>query len=437
MDIRSTILSYCSAGIFLLSATGTVHADDTTLSIAQAVALVQADNPGLAEMQARARAAAAIPSQLSTLPDPVLSFNAVNLPTNTFNLSQEAMTQLLVGLSQAVPFPGKLALKEEAATHEAEAVSHSVEEMRLSLIRDVKSSWWQLFYLDRALDIVRVNQDLLRQFVKIAETKYKVGQGLQQDVLLAQVELSRLLDSEIQLTGMRRSEAARFNALVNRQGNSPVTIPGNIERHLPELLPEEKLYRMAEDARPLLAGQRNRIDAARSRVDLAEKDYFPDFNLNAGYGARSGFNPDGSARADFVSFGVAMNLPIYTDSKLSKAVDQRKAELLGQNYRLQDTWLEVQKTITAARADFEQARQQVSLFDTGIIPQSQQTVASMSVGYQVNKVDFLNLVRAQLTLYNYETQYWKALAMANQALAKLVAAVGKETIVQGKNDEDE
>lgn len=435
--MRSTILSYCAAGIFLLSATGTVHADDTTLSIAQAVALVQADNPGLAEMQARARAAAAIPSQLSTLPDPVLSFNAVNLPTNTFNLSQEAMTQLLVGLSQAVPFPGKLALKEEAATHEAEAVSHSVEEMRLSLIRDVKSSWWQLFYLDRALDIVRVNQDLLRQFVKIAETKYKVGQGLQQDVLLAQVELSRLLDSEIQLTGMRRSEAARFNALVNRQGNSPVTIPGNIERHLPELLPEEKLYRMAEDARPLLAGQRNRIDAARSRVDLAEKDYFPDFNLNAGYGARSGFNPDGSARADFVSFGVAMNLPIYTDSKLSKAVDQRKAELLGQNYRLQDTWLEVQKTITAARADFEQARQQVSLFDTGIIPQSQQTVASMSVGYQVNKVDFLNLVRAQLTLYNYETQYWKALAMANQALAKLVAAVGKETIVQGKNDEDE
>ena len=393
-----------------------------------AVEMTVRNNPGLAEMQTRAIAAAAIPSQAGTLPDPMLSFNAVNLPTNTFNLSQEPMTQLQIGLSQAIPFPGKLALREEAVQHEAEAVSNSVEELRLTLVRDVKSTWWQLFYLDRALDIVRLNQDLLRQFVKIADTKYKVGQGLQQDVLLAQVELSKLLDLEIQLTGARRNEAARFNALLNRPGNRPATVPREVDIRLPKIPGEDKLYRLAEEARPILAQQRNRINAARSRLDLAEKDYYPDFNLNAGYGFRSGNNTNGSARADFASVGLAMNLPIYTERKLDKAVDQRNAELLGQTYNLQDTWLQVQTMITAARADFEQARDQVSLFNTGIIPQSRQTVNSMFAGYQVNKVDFLNLVRAQLTLYNYETQYWKALAAANQALAKLAAAVGKETI---------
>lgn len=401
---------------------------DAPITEQAAVEMTVHNNPGLAELQARASAAAAIPSQVGTLPDPVLSFNSLNLPTNSFNLSQEPMTQQQIGLSQAIPFPGKLALREETAQHEAEAVTDSVDELRLSLIRDVKSSWWQLFYLDRALDIVRLNQDLLRQFVKIAQTKYKVGEGLQQDVLLAQVELSRLLDLEIQLTGARRNEAARFNALLNRPGNRPATVPREVDTRLPEIPEEEKLYRLAEEARPLLAQQRSRIDAARSRLDLAKKDYYPDFSLNAGYGFRSGNNTDGSARPDFATIGLAMNLPIYTERKLGKAVDQRNAELLGQTYNLQDIRLQVQRMITAARADFEQARDQVSLFNTGIIPQSRQTVASMLAGYQVNKVDFLNLVRAQLTLYNYETQYWKALASAHQALAKLAAAVGKQTI---------
>lgn len=401
---------------------------DAPITEQAAVEMTVHNNPGLAELQARASAAAAIPSQAGTLPDPMLSFNSLNLPTNSFNLSQEPMTQQQIGLSQAIPFPGKLALREETAQHEAEAVTNSVDELRLSLIRDVKSSWWQLFYLDRALDIVRLNQDLLRQFVKIAETKYKVGEGLQQDVLLAQVELSRLLDLEIQLTGARRNEAARFNALLNRPGNRPATVPREVDTRLPEIPEEEKLYRLSEEARPLLAQQRSRIDAARSRLDLAKKDYYPDFNLNAGYGFRSGNNTDGSPRADFATIGLAMNLPIYTERKLGKAVDQRNAELLGQTYNLQDITLQVQRMITAARADFEQARDQVSLFNTGIIPQSRQTVASMLAGYQVNKVDFLNLVRAQLTLYSYETQYWKALAAAHQALAKLAAAVGKQTI---------
>tara|TARA_R110002073_G_scaffold220860_2_gene380997 strand:- start:214 stop:591 length:378 start_codon:yes stop_codon:yes gene_type:complete len=125
-----------------------------------------------------------------------------------------------------------------------------------------------------------------------------------------------------------------------------------------------------------------------------------------------------------------MNLPIFTDTKQRKAVDQRTSELLEQNFRLQDLRLTIQANITDTMADYRRALDQSELFKTGILPQARQTVASMLAGYQVNKVDFLNLVSAQITLYNYETRYWQVLSEANQALARLIAAVGEETVYE-------
>ncbi len=205
----------------------------TVLRLDEAVAIAIADNPNLAQMQARYEAMTAIPSQVATLPDPVLSFNAMNLPTDTFNTGQEPMTQMQVGISQRFPYPGKLALKEQESSFEAEAALNTVDETRLRLIRDVRSSWWTLHYLDQALETVARNQQLLRQFVEIARTKYEVGSGMQQDVLLAQLELSKLLDQKIQLTGARRREAARLNRLIDRPTPDAIALPDTVNRTLP------------------------------------------------------------------------------------------------------------------------------------------------------------------------------------------------------------
>jgi cobalt-zinc-cadmium efflux system outer membrane protein len=125
-----------------------------------------------------------------------------------------------------------------------------------------------------------------------------------------------------------------------------------------------------------------------------------------------------------------MNLPIFTDTKQQKAVDQRNKELLQRKFNLRDKWNRVRAEISTAYSYYQKSSQQVELFKSGIIPQARQTVASMLAGYQVDKVDFLNLVRSQITLYNYETQYWKAVTEANQALAELTAVVGKEEIYE-------
>ncbi len=399
------------------------------LTLDAATKLAVQNNPDLAQMQARAEAMAAIPSQVSTLPDPEISFNANNLPTNTFNTGQEDMTMIGPGISQAIPFPGKLALRGEAADFDAAAALQNVTEARSWLISNVKNTWWRIFFLDQALLIVKNNQDLLRQFVQIASTKYEVGEGLQQDVLLAQLELSNLLDQQLILEGARRNAIAQLNALLDREANKPVILPEEVNEQLPGIISEVALYQLAESSRALLASKHESVNAAQTRLDLARKDYYPDFKFGAFYGFR-GDRPTGVDRADFLTLNMSMNIPIFLDRKQAKAVDQRNSELMQQKYVLQDEWNKVRAQISQNYSDFQRAREQVTLFKTGIIPQARQTVASMLAGYQVNKVDFLNLVRSQIALLNNELQYWQAFTEANQALAQLTAAVGKEKIYE-------
>jgi cobalt-zinc-cadmium efflux system outer membrane protein len=402
---------------------------ESVLTLKAATEQAVQGNPDLAQMQARAQAMAAIPSQMGTLPDPEISFNAMSLPTNSFNTRQEDMTQLGAGISLAIPFPGKLALREQAAAFEAEAASENVTELRWRLLNEVKTSWWLIFYLDRAIQIVDSNHALLKQFVQIARTKYEVGEGLQQDVLLAQLELSKLLDQQLILKASRRNAAASLNALLDKPANAELRLPEKVELQLPTIKQENLLYQQAETSRAILEGNRQGINAAQSRLELAKKDILPDFNLGASYGARAN-TPAGDKRADLLSFNLSMNVPIFAAQKQAKAVDQRTSELMQEQYALQDQWNKVRSQISQGYNDYRRAKDQVVLFETGIVPQARQTVASMLAGYQVNKVDFLNLVRTQITLLEYETQYWKAFTEANQSLAQLSAAVGQEEIYE-------
>ena len=419
------------ASLSLISMTHSVFAARATdsqkiLLVEDAVAIALAENPGLAAMKIRAEALAAIPSQKGALPDPRLSLNVLNFPTDSFDFTQEAMTQLQIGFSQTLPFPGKLALSVAAAEHDTNAAHLSVDEMRLKLVRDVKTVWWNLYFTDRALEIVTRNVELLRQFVDVAQTKYKVGKGLQQDVLLAQLELSKLHDQNIQLRGIRRNQSVQLNTLLDQPTNSLLQLPQRVSESLAEVANEERLLALAQEARPVLAAAQSNIEAARARLGLAKKDSSPDFIVGAAYGYRGGENLDGSDRADLLSITLSMNLPIYAGAKQDKIVDQRTSQVLQNQYQLYDVRGIVAAEVSQSLADYQRYREQARLLKQGIIPQAGQTVASMLAGYQVNKVDFLNLLRAQLTLFNYETRYWKAFSQANQAQARLMAAIGNK-----------
>ena len=187
----------------------------------------------------------------------------------------------------------------------------------------------------------------------------------------------------------------------------------------------------AGSARALVDVQRDLVEAARKRLELAKRDYYPDFKLGVGYGNRQGFDAfRGTDRPDFVSVMLSFTVPIYSGSKQSKAVEQRTHEVSQRNYVFNNTLRTVQSAISRGLAEYFAARDQVVLLETAIIPQAQQTVASMLAGYQVNQVDFLNLVNTQITLYNAQINYWESLSRAKQALAKVASAVGAETLYE-------
>lgn len=399
----------------------------SVLQLSKAVSVALRDNPNLAKIQARYNALSQIPDQRGSLADPMLMLNAMNVPTDTFDLDQEAMTQMQIGISQAIPFPGKLSLRKKASEYDARAQGYLVKEAKQQIIWHVKHTWWQLYFIDRSLDVIKTNQDLFRQFIDVAKKKYEVGKGLQQDVLLAQLELSKLLDKDIQLKALRRNEAIKLNILMDVSPLNKIVLPTKVKEVIPVPKSETELYKVAKSTRPILSSMKEKVSASETRLDLAETGFFPDFKVDVMYGHRQGKNPammGGGDRSDFLSAKFGVSIPLYAASKQSKEVQQREQEVIESKYDMQDEHNKVYQEITIALTNYNQAKEQYLLYKSGIIPQAEQTVSSMLSGYQVNKVDFLNLIRSQVTLFNYEVQYWKAFTDTKKANARLVAAIG-------------
>lgn len=391
-----------------------------SLSLQQAVELGLEQNPSLAAVKARAAAMAEAVPQAGALADPRLSIGLANLSGGSLSLDKDPMSQLQIGFSQPLPFPGKRALQEEAAQFRADAAEQGSDELRLQLLLDIKQIWWQVFYIEHAQQAVEGNRDLLRQLIETAQTLYSVGRGQQQDVLLARLELARLDDEVLRLRQLRVESVIRLNSLLNRPVSVAVNLPEKLDHSLPATsFSEQQLQAEAVAQRPALQASQARVEAARSQRQLSAKQQYPDFAVGATYGMRDG-------RDDLTSVQFSMNLPLYAGRKQSRAEDQRQAELIAAQQQLRETELQVMAEVSLALSRYQRAQDRVTLFETVILPQAQQTVEAMLAGYQVNKVVFANLIQAQTTLQNYQTQYWQVVTAAHQALAALDAALGKE-----------
>ena len=167
------------------------------------------------------------------------------------------------------------------------------------------------------------------------------------------------------------------------------------------------------------------LDAAQSKVNLANQDFYPDFTVGGGYAFRQN-NLMGQSRSDFSSVQLSMNVPIYAYRKQAKAVDQRKSEFLQEQYSLKDEHHKIQAEIAAKAVDYQRTKEKLLLLEHEIIPQAQQTVASLLAAYPVGQSNFTDLLRTQLSVFQYQVQYWQALSDTQQLLAELSAAIGEE-----------
>ena len=359
--------------------------------------------------------------QAFALEDPMLGLGIISLPTN-FSFRDEDMTMKEVSISQKFPFPGKRPLMREMAEKEAEAVFTEVQEKANRIVKEVKATYYQLSYNYRSTEITERNKEILENFAKIAETQYAVGMGIQQDVLKAHVEVSKMVDELIMLGQRRRALEAKLIALLNRSPESSMGKPEEvIYQKIPFLI--EELQKAAIETNPTLKGMKKMIEAKEKAYALAKREYYPDLTARFAYGQRD--NGPEMKRRDMLTGMVEINIPIFYKSKQDRKVAEAKADIQSTEAQYQAMRNEIQFMITDMTTMIQRVERQLELYKTGIIPQATLQIGSAMSAYRVNKADFMTLLDSQMTLYKYELEYHLALMEYEKNVANLEAAVGK------------
>ncbi len=395
--------------------------DDESLNLEAIIEEAFENNSDLKAFRSNIEALGQRPDQAASLPNPMISLGLMNVPLDTFDLDQEGMTQKTIAVMQSFPYPGKLALKREMAERDLMSGKEGLEVIKLRIVKEIKNAYYSLFFTNKSIEITRRNKGLLTEFVHIAETKYSVGSGVQQDVLKAQVELSKLLERLIALKEKRSTLKARLNYLMNRMPQAPLGDPG--EAGLTSVnLSVDELQKMAQNGHPLLKSIMASIEKNKSAHLLAKKEYYPDFNVSLQYGQRE--NGNGMDRADFASAMLQMKMPLWHKTKEDKKVLETAARTRQMEENYESVKNRLFFRIKKFADELERDNEQALLFRDGIIPQATASLDSAVAGYQVNKVNFLTLLSNQITLLNYEIEYYRALTDHEIKLAEMEEAVG-------------
>jgi len=359
--------------------------------------------------------------QAFALEDPMLGLGVASLPTN-FSFRDEDMTAKEISVSQKFPFPGKRPLMREMAEKEAEAVSNEIQGKINQIMKDVKAAFYDLSHIYRTTEVTQRNKNILQNFVKIAETRYAVGEGIQQDVLKAHIEVSKMVDELIMLEQKKRALEAKLNALLNRPSETEVGIPEEvIFRKFP--FTNEELQKMALEANPQLRGMKKMIESKEKAYALAKREYYPDFNFRFAYGQRD--NGPEMKRRDMYTGMMEINIPIFYKSKQDRKVVEVKADIQALEAQVQAMKNEIFFMITDMGSMIHRGERQLDLYKTGIIPQASLQISSAMSAYRVGKADFMTLLDGQMTLYKYELQYHQALTEYEKTVASLEAVIGK------------
>lgn len=376
---------------------------------------VLARNPELVATRKQWEAATNRIAQVRSLDDPILSLQLWNVP-QPFNVARTE--NHIFGLSQNLPFPGKLGLKGEVASRSADMTEQAVRAKERELVTRLKQSYYDLFLMQKTIQIHHEQVELLRQFFEIANAKFRAGKGNQADVLKAQVELSLLQQQLPVLEQRRKTAAAMLNTLLDRDPSSPLGLAQEPSQ-LPIEKPLDDLHSLALNDRPELKAAELDVQRSEQSRALAQRQYYPDFNVAVqrfqNYQATDGFGAY-----------VAMSIPFafWTKPKYDAGVQEAAAAVSvaqAQQHTLENlTRFQVNDLLARLQATDQVA----TLYRTTILPQAEQSLESARVGYRVGKGSFLDLIDAQRAWRGFQHEYFKAIVDRQQRLAELEQVVG-------------
>jgi outer membrane protein TolC len=385
------------------------------LSLAQAEALAMRQDPSLLEVESRRTAMQEMAVASEQLPDPMLRMGFMSLPTDTWNLGQEPMTQAVIGVTQKFPRGNTRALRAEQILKQAGALGESLQDQRLRIALAVREDYLEVL---KQLKLADINAEAIKAFSDLADITqdyYATGRVQQQDVLRAAVELAKVQDRATRIAQEEDRARARLEAWIGADAWL------DLAREWPDLGPtpvlDELKQRLA--GHPRIVALQQQADAADTGVELAEQRYRPEFGVDLAYGGRGGNNPDGSSRADLFSVMLTMDLPLFRKNRQDRfkaaAVSESSAALFSRD----DMYRRMSSEAGLHAATLKRQIERRKLFEESLLPDAEFNAEAAFSAYQAALDSLTTLMRARITEYELQLEYAGLLAESLKTQARL------------------
>ena len=372
------------------------------------------NNPDLLASEARVTASAHRIPQASALPDPMFMFGYQNEGFRRITIGEEPNAQGMFSLSQMFYFPGKRALKGEMAAKETEGLRDTTEMLRLKVAATVKQLYHDLFLAYKSRDIISALTRYYSRVEDAATARYASGMGSQQEVVMAQTEKYMLLEKDEMQKAKIQTIEGMINAVTGRPVDRPLGRPLEMastpfDKTLDELLAK------TEEASPEIRARRAMVEAARAKVKMAKKEYYPDVTLAAGY------YPKTQGLLDMWSLTATVNLPVFFTSRQDPALLEAQAGLLAAERELAAGKLMLASSIRENLVMAQSAERLTHLYRDGLIPKARQDFQLAIAGYSAGKTEAVTVISRLKALLDTELLYWNQYAEREKAIARLEA----------------
>lgn len=380
-----------------------------------------AANPEIKAMRREFDAARARIPQAKALPDPTVTFGnmTVGNPIPFAGNRKDGFYENNIGVGQDLPWFGIRRLRGQAASAQSEAKFAEYAATVRRITTEIKTAYYELYNTERALAVIKRDQDILDKMAQVAEARYSVGKAQQVDAINARVEITELVHRQGELEIKQATALAQLNTLLFRD---PETSFGNLIplQMSSEPPPLAELERQAAENSPELAQQRRLIDAAGKSLRLAEREEkSPEVGLNFTYHNRPLFQ-------EYYTYGVTLRLPLYAATKQRYAVEEQSANLAAARARLESKDIMIRNRLREVRTRAVITARLIRLHDQGLLPQATLALESSLSTYQVGQVEFLTVLTAVRRALDVELRYYELLTDYQKSLAEIERYTGVE-----------
>ena len=388
--------------------------------LADLLAEAERNNPQIQAARHAWDSAKQVPTQVSTLPDPQFVFQHVSVgsPRPFAGYTNSDFAYVGLGISQDIPYPGKLRLRGEIARKEADVTQQRYESVRRSVLAALKTSYLQLAYLTRQQAILGDDASLLQQVAQAAEARYRSGMGNQHDVLQAQLEGTKLL-REITMNQLEAGKVqAEIKQILNRSQSSPDIETTDLSETA-VAYSHDQLLTAANNNNPEIAASQKMVERQTLQVNLAKKDFYPDFNLQYMWQ-----RTDPAQFRAYYSLTLGVRIPIYRSRRQQPGLAQAEAD---QSRAKNEHEAQTQQIAFQLRQQFltaEKSAQLLKIYREGLIPQARAELQAGMAAYQSNRQDFQALLASFLDVLKLDEEYWQTLSEHETAFAQIEAVTG-------------